>query len=69
MNKIMKEETKTYTIKKGDDDFKVWTRATKFLSDYMTKKRAYRFFIGKTKRNIKVTIIIQEIKKLKRSKK
>lgn len=62
-SKIVKETTKIYTIKKGIDDFRVWTRATDFLSEYMMKKRDSRFKNVKTKRDIKVCITILEIAK------
>ena len=59
--KVMKEETKIYVVKKGSDDYRVWTRATDFVSDYMCKKRNSPFKSIKTKREIKVCITILEL--------
>jgi len=52
-------EEKTYTVKKGQEDWRVWTRATDFLEKLMSEKRRSTFKIRRLKRLVKVSIKVE----------
>ena len=62
--KVIKKTTKIYNVSKGQDDFKVWTKGTDFLCDYMTTKRKGKFSVVKTRKHIQVRITISELRKI-----
>ena len=56
----MRQVLKIFNNKKGEDDWKVWSRANNFLSDYMLSKRNRRFTPVKLRTDIEVIIIIKD---------
>ena len=59
----MNEKTlfkKEYTVKKGQEDYRVWSRATDYLFDLMVKKRRARHSIRNLRRPITVRIEVIE---------
>lgn len=55
-----KISVKEYTVKEGQEDWKVWSRATDWLSEFMFRKRRTRFRTRKLRKPITIKIIIKE---------
>ena len=55
----MPEYDKTFIIGKGQEDYKVWTKATNFICELMTLKRKSPFKCRILRKPVKVTINIE----------
>lgn len=57
---MIKKTEKIFKIKKGSNDWKVWSIVNTYLVSFMDKKRKAIFSPVKTRKHIKVTVIIEE---------
>ena len=57
---MKKITSKEYTIEKGDEDWKVWSKANDYLFEIMHKKRKAKYRIRKLRKPITVRITFKE---------
>jgi len=56
----MKSIKKVFDIKEGQEDYKVWTKPTDWLMEYITPRRNLRYVPRSLKRNVRITVIVEE---------